>query len=127
MLKQPNMRNELKQYLSSTIGLYEQLQRNSTDGTRFKDAWYKHMFAINFVLEDIDVLGKNPSCIGVLLYDSAEDFAIQEVGRRYYDFYQERIGKDFEAAFRSYQWTEAVVAAKSALSLLLHNDALHSR
>ena len=123
MLKYPNMRNELRYYLKETVSEHESLDVTCGDVSVFKSAWFSQKYAIDFILEDIDILGDAWPCIGVLLYNSDEVEAVRKVGQNFYDFYIIGENGDYRAAFQSKQWQGSYEAAKSALALVSANDA----
>jgi hypothetical protein len=123
MIKRENMRNELRHYLQKTLRRYEVLFHDDGAATDYKAAWHDQKYAIDFVVEDIDIIGDGPPCIGILLYDIQEVNAVEEVGRNFLDFYLIGQSGDYKAAFQSSKWYDVYVSAKTALELILRNDA----
>lgn len=123
MLKYENMRNELRLYLQRTIARFHSLRLDTEGHIDYKSAWYGQKYAIDFIVEDIDIIGDGPLCVGILLYDLEEVSAVREVGQNFLDFYLIGQSGDHKAAFRSDKWQDVYVSAKAALDLILLNDA----
>jgi hypothetical protein len=122
MLKHENMRNELRIYLTRTIERGDALSKAAKESYDYKSAWYDQKFAIDFVVEDINIIDDGAPCVGILLYNLEEVQAVQKVGIDFLDFY--RIGQsgDYMAAFQSSKWRDVYLSAKAALTLVLLND-----
>ena len=123
MLKHQNMRNELRSYLSGTLEIHGKVAGGNTDASELKNAWFDQKYAIDFVLEDIDILNDGASCIGILLYNPHEVEAVRKVGVEYLAFYQIGQRGDYKTAFASSAWHNAYVSSKTALEIMLLNDA----
>ncbi len=123
MLKHKNIRSELRGYLGGTVARYEKLVNRNLNEVNYKREWSNQQFAIEFFLEDMNVLKSGPPCIDIFLYDEDELELVQNVAQEMLEF--DRIGKSegYGVAFQSAIWVGCYEAAKVALGLILRNDA----
>jgi hypothetical protein len=123
MLKYENMRNELRYYLRETIDLYDAIEHRSDGENVYKDAWFDQKYAIDFVVEDLNIIDVGPPCVGVLLYNLNEVEAVRQLGLKFLEFYHIGESDGYKAAFHSEAWQQVYASAKSALELIVSNDA----
>jgi hypothetical protein len=123
MIKYENMRNELRYYLRETVDLWGSIDYESVDGAVYKNAWYDQKYAIDFVVEDLNIIDDGPPCVGVLLYNLREVEVVRQLGLKFLEFYRIGESNGYKAAFHSDAWRDVHMLAKSALELILLNDA----
>lgn len=122
MIEYKNMRAELRLYLADTVKMFDALREPKIDSSPLQTAWSEQMVAINFILEDINVLSGKNDWIGVVFYDSNEMEAVRAVGQHLLEFYKIGQRGDYPRAFASAAWAMACEAAKSALALVDANN-----
>jgi len=122
MLEYVMMRNELIQYLTEMIKLYDILGSKNFNDADAAAGWHAQMFVNDFILDDINIQSGNEDWIGVVFYNASERVAVQNLGSALVEFYQVGKSGDYSAAFKSSHWHAAYAAAKVALELMRQND-----
>jgi hypothetical protein len=121
MLKYPNMRNELREFLGETASSSRPpFTPIKSDDDAYRESYSYAQMAMSFILDDISVLDNAESMLGVFLKSIEEVHACVAVGEAMMRYLEAERQND--RPLQSSTWNEVRSASAATLMVMARND-----